>query len=69
LSAARGRVWVADLFTVFAAFMASHCVISKAPRVPQESKQQEYYPLWKYVTKPKQMGGGGSCEWRLNLCK
>jgi hypothetical protein len=49
--------------------MASHSVISKAPRAPQASKQQEYYPLWKYVTKLKQMGGGGSCEWRCNLCE
>jgi hypothetical protein len=49
--------------------MASQSAISNAPRAPQASKQLEYYPLWKYVTKLKQMGGGGSCEWRCNLCK
>jgi hypothetical protein len=62
-------VW-ADFFIVFAVFMASKSVISSAPVAPQPSKQQEYYPLWRHVTKLKQMGGGeGSWEWRCNLCK
>jgi len=64
--AARRRVWTADFFIVFAAFMASQSVISPAPRA--SIKQQEYYPLWKYVTKIKQLPGGGSREWKCNLC-
>jgi hypothetical protein len=62
-------VWATDLFIVFVAFTFSHSVISKAPRSPRASKQHKYYSLWKYVTKLKQMGGGGSCEWRCNLCE
>ena len=48
--------------------MASQCVMFEAPRPPQANKQHEYYPLWKYVTKIKQLPGGGSWEWRCNLC-
>ena len=32
------------------------------------NKTNDYYPLWKYVTKIKQMLGGGTWEWRCNLC-
>jgi hypothetical protein len=50
--------------------MASESAISIAPRAPQASRQLEYCPLWRYVTKLKQMGGGGgSWEWKCNLCK
>ena len=48
--------------------MASHTMAAPAPRDTQTTKQQEYYPLWKYVTKIKQLPGGGSWEWRCNLC-
>jgi len=41
--------------------MASQSVVSSTPRVVEVSKQQEYYPLWRHVTKVKAMGvGGGS---------
>jgi hypothetical protein len=50
--------------------MASRSVVSSAPIAPQLGRQQEYYPLWRHVTKIKQMdGSGGSWEWRCNLCK
>ena len=50
--------------------MASQTGISFAPTTPQPTRQQEYYPLWRHVTKLKQMGGsGGSWEWKCNLCK
>jgi hypothetical protein len=54
----------------FAAFMASQGVVSSTPRVVEVSIQQEYYPLWRHVTKVKAMGvGGGSWEWKCKLCK
>ena len=53
----------------FAAVMASQSCVSSAPKATQVSRQQEYYPLWKYVTKVKQMGSGGTWEWKCNLCK
>jgi hypothetical protein len=50
--------------------MASQCVVSSNTRAAEVSRQQEYYPLWRHVTKVKAMGvGGGSWEWRCNLCK
>jgi len=50
--------------------MASQSAVSSAPVAPQPTRQPEYYPLWRHVTKLKQMGGGGgSWEWRCNLCK
>jgi len=50
--------------------MASQSVVSSAPRVVEVSKQQEYYSLWRPVTKVKARGAsGGSWEWRCNLCK
>jgi hypothetical protein len=50
--------------------MASQSAVSFAPRVAEVSRQQEYYPLWRHVTKVKAMGaGGGSWEWKCNLCK
>jgi hypothetical protein len=62
-------VWE-DFFTVFATFMASLSTVSSALVAPQPSRQQEYYPLWRHVTKLKHMGGsGGSWEWVCNLCK
>jgi hypothetical protein len=40
------------------------------PRAVEVSRKQEYYPLWRHVTKVKAMGvDGGSWEWRCNLCK
>jgi hypothetical protein len=50
--------------------MASQSAISSTPRAAEASRQQEYYPLWRHVTKVKAMGaGGGSWEWKCNLCK
>ena len=50
--------------------MASQSVVSSTHVAPQLNRQQEYYSLWRHVTKIKQMGGGGgSWEWRCNLCK
>jgi hypothetical protein len=50
--------------------MASQSVISSNPRAAKVSRQQQYYPLWRHVTKVKAMGaGGGSWEWKCNLCK
>ena len=48
--------------------MASQSGNVAAPRAPQANKTHDYYPLWKYVTKIKQMHGGGTWEWRCNLC-
>ena len=49
------------MLLVFAAFMASQTVVSSNPRAAEVNKQQEYYPLWRHVTKVKAMGvGGGS---------
>jgi hypothetical protein len=56
----------------FSSFLAtsSQSVVSCTPRVAEVSMQQEYYPLWRHVTKVKAMGaGGGSWEWKCNLCK
>jgi hypothetical protein len=53
-----------------APFMVSQSVVSSTPRAAEVSKQQEYYPLWRHVTKVKAMGvSGGSWEWKCNLCK
>lgn len=72
--AIRGRAWattswVSFSFPNFAAFMASQSCVSSAPKSTQATRQQEYYPLWKYVTKVKQMVSGGTWEWKCNLCK
>jgi hypothetical protein len=53
---------------IFFLFMASQSLVSSAPRAAKVSRHQEYYPLWRHVTKVKAMGaGGGSWEWRCNL--
>jgi len=44
-------------------------VFQVSPKSTQENRQQEYYPLWKYVTKVKQMGSSGMWKWKCNLCK
>ena len=50
--------------------MASQTAVSSNPRAAEVSRQQEYYPLWRHVTKVKALGaGGGSWEWNCNLCK
>ena len=50
--------------------MASQSAISSTPRSVEVSRQQECYPRWRHVTKVKAMGaGGGSWEWKCNLCK
>jgi hypothetical protein len=44
--------------------MASQSVVSSTPRAVEVSRQQEYYPLWRHVTRVKAMGveihGNGS---------
>ena len=35
---------------------------------PRANPRAEYYPLWRYVTKIQRCAGGGSWEWRCNLC-
>ena len=35
---------------------------------PKPNKRAEYYPLWRHVQKISRCGGGGSWEWRCNLC-
>ena len=35
---------------------------------PRANPRAEYYPLWRHVTKLQRCGGGGSWEWRCNLC-
>ncbi len=35
---------------------------------PRANPRAEYYPLWRHVTKLQKCGGGGSWEWRCNLC-
>jgi hypothetical protein len=42
-----------------AAFMASQSVVSSTPRVVEVSRQQEYYPLWRHITKVKVVGANG----------
>jgi hypothetical protein len=50
--------------------MASQRAISSHPRAFEVSRQHEYYPLWRHVTKVKAMGvGGGSWIWKCNLFK
>ena len=49
--------------------MASQIGNVASLRAPQASKTHDYYPLWKYVTNIQQMPGGGTWEWRCNLCK
>jgi hypothetical protein len=50
--------------------MACQSVVSSTPIVVEVSRQHEYYPLWRHVTKVKAMGfGAGSWEWKWNLCK
>ena len=46
--------------------MASHQALVSAPK---PNKRADYYPLWAHVEKLTRCGGGGSWEWRCNLCK
>jgi hypothetical protein len=50
--------------------MAYQSVVSSSPRSTEGIRQQNYYPLWRHVTKVKVMGvGAGSWEWKCDLCK
>jgi len=50
----------------FVAAMASSN--QATPSIPKPNKRGDYYPLWRHVQKISRCGGGGSWEWRCNLC-
>jgi len=42
--------------------------IAAASSSPRANPRAEYYLLWRHVTKIQRCVGGGSWEWRCNLC-
>ena len=54
---------------VFKTFCSNNGSNQATQSIPKPNKRADYYPLWRHVQIISRCGGGGSWEWRCNLCK